>query len=91
MAVFVIRDFIIIMGAAFHMTVYETAAPNPNAFGKITTFVHIGYLAGIFVDIIFGLNLMSLIVDICVACVTLVSLFLYGLNWSKLTAQLHRE
>jgi hypothetical protein len=53
--------------------------------------VHIGYLAGIFVDIIFGLNLMSLMVDICVACVTLVSLFLYGLNWSKLTAQLHRE
>lgn len=91
MAVFVMRDFIIIMGAAFHMTVYETAAPNPNAFGKITTFVHIGYLAGIFVDIIFGLNLMSLIVDICVACVTLVSLFLYGLNWSKLTAKLHRE
>ena len=28
--VFVLRDFIIIMGAAFHMTVYETSAPNPN-------------------------------------------------------------
>ena len=35
LAVFVLRDFIIIMGAAFHMTVYETPAPNPNIFGKI--------------------------------------------------------
>ncbi len=91
LTVFVLRDFIIIMGAAFHMTVYETAAPNPNIFGKITTFVHIGYLAGVFVDIIFGLNLTNLLVDIVVALVTLISLFLYGMNWFKLTAKLHRE
>ena len=89
--VFVLRDFIIIMGAAFHMTVYETAAPNPNAFGKITTFVHIGYLAGVFVDIIFSLNLTNVAIDCLVALVTLISLFLYGLNWFKLTAKLHRE
>jgi len=91
LTVFVLRDFIIIMGAAFHMTVYETAAPNPNIFGKITTFVHIGYLAVVFVDIIFGLNLTNLLVDIVVALVTLISLFLYGMNWFKLTAKLHRE
>jgi phosphatidylglycerophosphate synthase len=89
--VFVLRDFIIIMGAAFHMTVYETAAPNPNVFGKITTFVHIGYLAGVFIDIIFALNLTNFVVDVSVALVTLISLFLYGLNWFKLTAKLHRE
>ena len=63
LAVFVLRDFIIIMGAAFHMTVYETVAPNPNIFGKITTFVHIGYLAGVFIDIIFGLTLITLTID----------------------------
>ena len=91
LAVFVLRDFIIIMGAAFHMTVYETAAPNPNIFGKITTFVHIGYLAGVFIDIIFGLNLITLTIDFSVALITLISLFLYGLNWFKLTAKLHRE
>ena len=91
LVVFVLRDFIIIMGAAFHMTVYETAAPNPNAFGKITTFVHIGYLAGVFVDIIFSLNLTNVAIDCLVALVTLISLFLYGLNWFKLTAKLHRE
>ena len=34
LAVFILRDFIIIMGAAFHMTVYETAAPNPNMIWK---------------------------------------------------------
>ena len=85
------RDFIIIMGAAFHMTVYETAAPNPNIFGKITTFVHIGYLAGVFIDIIFGLNITNFVVDLSVALITLFSLFLYGLNWFKLTAKLHRE
>jgi len=91
LAVFILRDFIIIMGAAFHMTVYETAAPNPNAFGKITTFAHIGYLAGVFVDIIFSLNLTNVAIDCFVALVTLISLFLYGLNWFKLTAKLHRE
>ena len=89
--VFILRDFIIIMGAAFHMTVYETAAPNPNVFGKITTFVHIGYLASVFIDIIFGLNLTNAIIDYLVALITLISLFLYGLNWFKLTAKLHRE
>ena len=91
LAVFILRDFIIIMGAAFHMTVYETAAPNPNIFGKITTFVHIGYLAGVFVDIICSLNLTNVAIDCLVALVTLISLFLYGLNWFKLTAKLHRE
>ena len=91
LAVFILRDFIIIMGAAFHMTVYETAAPNPNIFGKITTFVHIGYLAGVFVDIIFSLNLTNVVIDCLVALITLISLFLYGLNWFKLTAKLHRE
>ena len=91
LAVFVLRDFIIIMGAAFHMTVYETAAPNPNIFGKITTFVHIGYLAGVFIDIIFGLNFVNFMINFSVALITLISLFLYGLNWFKLTAKLHRE
>ena len=91
LAVFILRDFIIIMGAAFHMTVYETAAPNPNIFGKITTFVHIGYLAGVFVDTIFSLNLTNVAIDCLVALVTLISLFLYGLNWFKLIAKLHRE
>jgi cardiolipin synthase len=89
--VFVLRDFIIIMGAAFHMTVYETSAPNPNIFGKITTFVHIGYLAGVFIDIIFGLNLTNFVIDFLVTGITLISLFLYGLNWFKLTAKLHHE
>jgi len=89
--VFVLRDFIIIMGAAFHMTVYETAAPNPNVFGKITTFVHIGYLAGVFVDIVFTLNITNFLVDTSVALVTVISLLLYGFSWFKLTAKLHRE
>ena len=69
LAVFVLRDFIIIMGAAFHMTVYGTAAPNPNIFGKITTFVHIGYLAGVFIDIIFGLNFVNFMINFSVALI----------------------
>ena len=90
-AVFVLRDFIIIMGAAFHMTVYDTAAPNPNIFGKITTFVHIGYLAGVFIDIIFALNIVNFFIDVFVALITIISLLLYGFNWLKLTAELNRE
>ena len=88
--VFVLRDFIIIMGAAFHMTVYETAAPDPNIFGKITTFVHIGYLAGVFIDIIFELNIINFFIDVIVALITITSLLLYGYNWFKLTAELNR-
>jgi len=89
--VFVLRDFIIIMGAAFHMTVYETAAPNPNIFGKITTFVHIGYLAGVFIDIIFGVNFVNIFIDVFVALITITSLLLYVFNWLKLNAELNRE
>ena len=88
--VFVLRDFIIIMGAAFHMTVYEIAAPNPNIFGKITTFVHIGYLAGVFIDIIFMLNIISFFIDAFVALITMTSLLFYGVNWFKRTAELNR-
>ena len=50
--VFVLRDFVIILGASFHMTVYETPTPTPNLFGNITTFIHIAYLACVFIDII---------------------------------------
>ena len=89
--VFVLRDFIIILGAAFHMTVYETAAPTPNAFGKITTFIHIAYLAAVFVDIIFAMHLTSFLVDLSVALITMVSLLLYGIHWFQLTARMHRE
>jgi ABC-type transport system involved in Fe-S cluster assembly fused permease/ATPase subunit len=53
--------------------------------------VHIGYLACVFIDIIFAMNLTSFVVDVSVALVTLISLLLYGLNWFKLTAKLHRE
>ena len=88
---FICRDFIIIMGAAFHMTVYETGTPAPNVFGKFTTFCHIAYLAFVFIDIIFGFNITNLALDVIVAGVTLISLLLYGTGWSKLTAKLHRE
>ena len=89
--VVVLRDFIIIMGAAFHMTVFETAAPNPNIFGKITTFVHIGYLAGVFIDIIFRLNFINFFINAFVTLITMISLLLYGFNWFKLTVKLNRE
>src|SRR6056300_148126 len=75
MAVFILRDFIIIMGAAFHMTVYETAAPNPNIFGKITTFVHIGYLVGIFIDIILIFILLNFLFVFLVGWVILFTFF----------------
>ncbi len=90
-AIFVLRDLIIIIGAAFHMTVYETGAPNPNTFGKITTFTHIGYLASVFIDIVFSYNISSFIIDVSVVLITLVSLVLYGINWFKLTAKMHNE
>lgn len=89
-AIFVLRDLIIIIGAAFHMTVYETGAPNPNTFGKITTFVHIGYLVSVFIGILFSYNISNFI-HVSVVLITLVSLVLYGINWFKLTAKMHNE
>ena len=89
--VFVLRDFVIILGASFHMTVYETPTPTPNLFGKITTFIHITYLACVFIDIIFELSISNFYVDLSVALVTIISLILYGINWFKLTAKMHRE
>jgi len=91
LAIFVLRDLMIIIGAAFHMTVYETATPAPNVFGKVTTFSHISYLVSVFLDIIFSLNITNFIVDFAVAAITAVSLILYGSSWFKLTAKLHRE
>ena len=76
---------------AFHMTVYETATPAPNVFGKVTTFSHITYLVSVFIDIIFSLNITNFIIDFAVANITAISLILYGSSWFKLTAKLHRE
>ena len=90
-AIFVLRDLMIIIGAAFHMTVYETATPAPNVFGKVTTFSHIAYLVFVFVDIIFSLNITNYIVDLTVGTITVISLISYGSNWFKLTAKLHSE
>jgi biotin transporter BioY len=74
------------------MTVYETGAPSPNTFGKITTFVHIGYLASVFIDILFSYNISNnFIVEVSVVLITLVSLVIYGINWFKLTAKMHNE
>tara|TARA_B110000438_G_scaffold138228_1_gene133564 strand:+ start:3473 stop:3967 length:495 start_codon:yes stop_codon:yes gene_type:complete len=91
LAILVLRDLIIIIGAAFHMTVYEIATPVPNVFGKVTTFSHIAYLVLVFIDIIFSLSITNFIVDLAVATITSISLISYGSNWFKLTAKLHRE
>jgi cardiolipin synthase len=91
LAIFVLRDLMIVIGAAFHMTVYETATPAPSLFGKVTTFSHIAYLVSVFMDIIFSLNITNFIVDLAVAIITSISLILYGSNWFALTAKLHRE
>ena len=91
LTIFVLRDLIIVIGASFHMTVYETATPAPNIFGKLTTVSHIAYLVLVFIDIIFSLNITNFILDLGVAVMTSISLILYGSNWFKLTAKLHRE
>jgi len=89
--ILVLRDLMIVIGAAFHMTVYETVAPAPNIFGKVTTFAHIAYLATVFIDIIFYLNVTNFVVDLSIAIITSISLILYVSDWLKLTTKLHNE
>jgi len=91
LSVFVFRDFMIIVGAAFHMTVYGTTAPNPNIFGKFTTFVHIAYIIAVFLDIILLTNLTNIYIDLSITLITVTSLLLYVVSWSKTTSSKHNE
>ena len=47
---FLLRDALILIGAAFQMTVYEASTPSPNFLGKVTTISQIIYLVLIFRD-----------------------------------------
>ena len=83
----VIRILMIVfflIGAFFYKKFYSAQDDFYKSYHNFT-------LAGVFIDIIFDLNLINFVIDFLVALITLISLFLYGLNWFKLTAKLHRE
>ena len=87
--VLVFRDAVILIGAAFHMTVYEVDSPKPNLLGKITTFMQIIYFLSILVEIVFTLNLMQPIYHLLICTLCLFSLISYTMNWLRQTNELH--
>ena len=87
--ILVFRDTVILIGAAFHMTVYEVGSPKPNLLGKITTFMQIIYFLSILIEIVFTLNLMQPIYHLLICTLCLLSLISYTMNWLRQTNELH--
>ncbi len=87
--ILVFRDIVILIGAAFHMTVYEVGSPKPNLLGKITTFTQIIYFLAILVEIVFRLNLMQSVYHILICILCILSLISYTINWLRQTNELH--
>tara|TARA_B100000029_G_scaffold299619_2_gene292560 strand:- start:2939 stop:3496 length:558 start_codon:yes stop_codon:yes gene_type:complete len=83
------RDLIILLGAAFHMTVYNVSTPIPNFLGKISTAVQMLYLTLIFIEFVFKPYLNISWLEIVVGAVCLMSLVSYAINWISLTRRLH--
>ena len=78
----------ILIGAAFHMTVYEVGSPKPNLLGRSHIYADHLFLS-ILVEIVFTLNLMQPIYHLLICILCLLSLISYTMNWLRQTNELH--
>ena len=78
--IFVLRDLLILLGAAFEMSITEKT-PSPNLIGKITTTSQIIYILGLIIFEIFYVDINPLIFHILIAFITLLSLISYFRWW----------
>ena len=78
--IFVLRDLLILLGAAFEMSITEKT-PSPNLFGKITTTSQIIYILGLIIFEIFNVDINALIFHILIGFITLLSLISYFKWW----------
>jgi len=77
--IFVLRDLLILLGAAFEMSITEKT-PSPNLIGKITTTSQIIYILGLIIFEIFNVGINLMIFHIFIGLITLFSLISY-LRW----------
>ena len=78
--IFVLRDLLILLGAAFEMSITERT-PSPNIIGKITTASQIIYILGLILFEIFNFDTRPLIFHISIALISILSLFSYFRWW----------
>ena len=78
--IFVLRDLLILLGAAFEMSITEKT-PSPNLIGKITTTSQIVYILGLILIKIFNVDIGVEIFHISIACISLYSLLSYFIWW----------
>lgn len=88
---FLLRDILILVGAAFQMTVYEASTPSPNFLGKLTTISQIIYLALIIGQIVLPWIILHPLLHFLIAAITLLSLISYAKEWLLSTVSLHNE
>ena len=78
--IFVLRDLLILLGAAFEMSITEKT-PSPNLIGKITTTSQIIYILGLIIFEIFNVDINPMIFHILIGSITLFSLISYFRWW----------
>ena len=78
--IFVLRDLLILLGAAFEMSITEKT-PSPNLIGKITTTSQIIYILGLIIFEIFNVDINPMIFHILIGFITLFSLISYFRWW----------
>tara|TARA_B100000530_G_scaffold239179_1_gene155739 strand:- start:434 stop:982 length:549 start_codon:yes stop_codon:yes gene_type:complete len=78
--ILVLRDLLILLGAAFEMSITEKT-PSPNLIGKITTTSQIIYILGLIMFEIFNVDINAQISHILIGLITLFSLISYFRWW----------
>ena len=78
--IFVLRDLLILLGAAFEMSITEKT-PSPNLIGKITTASQIIYILGLIIFEIFNKNINAQVFHILIGFISLFSLISYFRWW----------
>jgi len=78
--IFVLRDLLILLGAAFEMSITEKT-PSPNLIGKITTASQIIYILGLIILEIFNMNINAQVFHILIGFISLFSLISYFRWW----------
>ena len=78
--ILVLRDLLILLGAAFEMSITEET-PSPNIIGKITTASQIIYILVLILFEIFNLEIRVIILHISITAITTFSLLTYFRWW----------
>ena len=78
--IFVLRDLLILLGAAFEMSITEKT-PSPNLIGKITTTFQIIYILVLIIFEIFNVKINVQIFHILIGFISLLSLISYFRWW----------